>query len=99
MEENLLSKKELAARWGVNPKTIDRWVADGVISPCKKIPAIRFSPQHIAELEGVPLERFSPLLKRKMEGEIEELRRENVLLKQTLNNMVSAGLKVINYNT
>ena len=36
-------------------------------------------------------------MKKKMEREIEELKEENSLLKQTLNSMVSEGLKVINY--
>jgi len=58
---NLLTKKDLAEKWQVSEKSIDNWRQDGTVSACKGVPVIRFSPQYIAELEGVKLEKFSPL--------------------------------------
>jgi transcriptional regulator of NAD metabolism len=74
MEDKLLTKKDLAERWQVTTKTIENYISDGILVTCKGIPAIRFSPQYIAEIEGVKLEKFSPLERRRMERELEELR-------------------------
>ena len=60
----LLTTSQLAERWQVSNETIRNWKNEGVLQPAKGIPAIRFSMQHILELEGVKLEKFSPLLKR-----------------------------------
>lgn len=79
----LLTKKDLAERWQLDERTIDKYRADGIITSCQGIPAIRFTEQHIAELEGVKLEKFSPIERRRLEREIEELKQENTLLKQT----------------
>ena len=97
MDDELLTKKELIKRWKITQPTMDRWIREGVISPAKGIPSPRFPLRKVMELEGVKLEPFSPLLKKKMEREIEELKEENSRLKQTLNSMISEGLKVINY--
>ena len=51
--------------------------------------------QHILELEGVKLEKFSPLLKRKMERELEELREENQRLKKIIGNVLAETSQVI----
>ena len=73
----LLTQKDLAERWQVSVKTIERYREDKVIAPCKRLlPTIRFTLQHIEEIEGVELEQFSPLKRRKMGREIEELRRK-----------------------
>ena len=70
--DKLLTKKQLAERWQVTEKAIDNWRKEGILTPCKGIPAIRFSLQHIAELEGTKLEKFSPLERRKLERELDE---------------------------
>ncbi len=69
--EQLLTKKDLAQRWKVSLPTIDNYIADEIIAPIKNIPSIRFNPQYIAELEGVKLEKHSPLEWRRMEKELE----------------------------
>lgn len=52
--------------------------------------------QHIAELEGIKLEKFSPLEKRKLEEELEKVKRERDLYKSiVVNNLVECS-KVIN---
>lgn len=70
--DKLLTKKDLAEHWQVTVKAIDNWRKDGIITPCNGVPVIRFSPQYIAELDGVKLERFSPLERRRLERELEE---------------------------
>lgn len=68
----LLTKKDLSARWQITPQTVDVYIRDGIITPVKGIPSIRFTEQHISELEGLKMERFSPIQKRKLEKELEE---------------------------
>lgn len=96
MSNKLLTQKDLAERWQVTVKAIENWRKDGVITPVKGIPAIRFAPEYIAQLEGIKLERFSPLDKRRLELENERLKTENGQLKETLNKILVEGLKAIN---
>ncbi|ENK0839161.1 helix-turn-helix domain-containing protein [Clostridium botulinum] len=94
--DKLLTKKELAKRWQVAEKTIDNWRENGVLTPCGGIPAIRFSLQHIAELEGTKVEKFSPIERRRLEIENEKLKQENEKLKGILANVLSEVSKIIN---
>lgn len=95
VEDKLLSQKELAERWGVTVASIENWRKEGLIQAAKGVPVIRFTMQHILELEGVKLEKFSPLLKRKMERELEELREENQRLKKIIGNVLAETSQVI----
>ncbi|NFL75337.1 histidine kinase [Clostridium sporogenes] len=94
--DKLFTKRDLAERWQVTEKAIDNWRKDGILSPVKGIPSIRFNPEHIAELEGTKLEKFSPIQKRKLEKENEQLRLENEKLKGILANVLSETSKIIN---
>ena len=103
MEEKLLTKKNLATRWQVTIGTIDRWMNDGVLTPVEGIPSIRFTLQHILELEGVKLDKFSPLERRRLEREKEELqhevellKKENTELKEYVKAIVGNGVRFIN---
>jgi predicted site-specific integrase-resolvase len=70
--EQLLTKKNLAEHWQVTIQTIDSYIKDGLITPCNKVPCKgRFNPKYIAELDGVKLEKFSPLERRRLERELE----------------------------
>ena len=95
MENKLLTQKELAERWQVTEESIRNWRNEGIIQPAKGVPIIRFTMQHILELEGVKLEQFSPLLKRRMEREIEELQDENQKLKRIIGNVLRETSEVI----
>ena len=95
MENKLLTQKDLAERWQVTEETIRNWRNEGLIQTAKGVPVIRFTMQHILELEGVKLEKFSPLLKRKMERELEELREENQRLKKIIGNVLAETSQVI----
>jgi len=95
MEDKLFTQTDLAQRWQVSKTTIENWRKDGVIQPVKGIPAIRFSLPYILELEGVTLEQFSPLLKRKMERELKKLQEENKHLKGILSRILAETSQVI----
>ena len=82
--EALLTVKDLAKKWQVSEKTIREYINNGTLVPCKGIPSIRFSPKYIAELEGVQLEKFTQLERRKMQKEIQMLKNENENLKELL---------------
>ena len=91
----LLTRKDLAERWQVSEVTIDNWRKEGVLTPCKGIPAPRFSEQYVAELEGVKLERFSPLERKRLEREIEELQAENTKLKGIISRVLAETSQII----
>lgn len=80
----LLTQQDLADRWKVSVRAIENWRKEGILTPCKGIPAIRFTEQHILELEGIKLEKVSPLIYRKLEKELEETKHENEKLKGIL---------------
>lgn len=84
MGEKLLSVKDLSIRWQKDEGTIRRYVKEGILSSCKGVPGMMFHPSHIAQLEGVEMERFSPLEKRRLENEVEKFKRENEKLKIAL---------------
>ncbi|MBU3176058.1 histidine kinase [Clostridium estertheticum] len=70
----LLTKKDLATKWQVSEKAIDDYRNKGIITSVKGLPSVRFTSQHIAEIEGTKLERFSPIERKRLERENEELR-------------------------
>ncbi|MBY6878763.1 histidine kinase [Clostridium botulinum] len=96
MDNKLLTQKDLAERWQVSIKAIESYRQQGLITPVEGLPSIRFNPQHIAELEGTKLERFSPLERKRMEREIENLKQENEKLKGILSKVLSDVSEVIN---
>ena len=98
--DKLLTKKDLADRWQVTTVTIDRWVADGVISPVKGIPSVRFNLEHVLKLEGTETGKLSPLERRRLlkelkqlEGEKEKLEKENEDLKSYVRLVFGEGMK------
>lgn len=98
--DKLLTKQDLATRWQVSKTTIDRWVDDGVISPVKGLPSKRFNPEHILQLEGTEIGRLSPLERKRLlkeieqlEREKEELERENEELKDYIRLIFGHGVK------
>ena len=94
--KDLLTQSELAQRWQVTEESIRNWRNEGLIQTAKGVPVNQVpTMQHILELEGVKLEQFSPLLKRRMERELEELREENQKLKKILGNVLAETSQVI----
>lgn len=93
--DKLLTQKDLAERWQVSIKAIESYRQQGLITPVEGIPSIRFNPQHIAELEGTRLERFSPIERKRLEREVEDLKQENEKLKCILSQTLATLAPVI----
>ena len=96
----LLTKQDLAKRWQVSTTTIDRWTNDGIISPVKGLPSIRFNLEHVLQLEGTEIGRLSPLERKRLEKKIEqlekekeELEKENEELKDYVRTIFGHGVK------
>lgn len=81
---SVLTRKELAARWKVAERTIIDWENQKVLSRCKGIPKPMYALQHVMELEGVTLDKMSPLERRRLERQIAELQQENNRMKVVL---------------
>ena len=94
MNEKLLTQEELAERWQVSKRAIENWRKQGVITPAKGVPVIRFTEKHILELEGVRLEKVSPLIMKRLEKENEVLLEENKQLKSILANIAAESSKL-----
>jgi hypothetical protein len=93
--ERLLTQKDLAERWQVTVQSIENCRKEGFITPVKGVPGIRFNPEQIAALEIVKLEKFSPLERRKLERENEELKKDNERLKGIVANILVESSKLI----
>lgn len=95
--DKLLTTKDLAERWQVSERTINDYKSQGIITPVKGLPCIRYNSEYISELEGAKLEKLSPLERRKLEREVEEwkeraLKAESVLAK--LNMVITEAVYV-----
>ena len=93
--DRLLTQQDLADRWQVTVNTIRDWRLQGIITPVKGIPAIRFTEQHIAELEGIKLEKVSPLQVKRLERELEQTKKENERLKGIIANVIAETSQVL----
>lgn len=93
--DKLLTQQDLARRWQVSVRAIENWRKEGVLQPAKGIPAIRFTPEHVAELEGVELKKTSPLQVKRLERELEELRRENEELQGIIARILAESSRVL----
>lgn len=76
MEKVLLTQKELAERWNCSVQSIEGHRKSGILKQCPNVPGIRYHIDHIMELEEVKLEKFSPVYRRKLENENEQLKQE-----------------------
>lgn len=99
MEGKLLTVSDLAARWQLSEKAIRNYIADGTLVPCKGIPSIRFSPQYIAELEGIPIEKITQLERKQLQKEINILKQQNETLKNLLREYQAINVKSLSILT
>lgn len=92
----LLNVKELAKRWNCDERTIRAYIQDKILIPCKNVPGVKFHPKHIAELEGIELEKFSPLERRRMQQKIEDLETIVKLQNEQLRKVAMLGTESMN---
>lgn len=81
--DKLLTKRDLAERWQVSERTIDDYRLQGIIVPVKGLPCIRFNLQYIEKIEGCIPEKTT-LRERKLERELENVKKERDDLKNTI---------------
>lgn len=94
----LLTKSELAKRWSVDTRTIDKWERNNIIQRVKGIPVPRYNIEHILKIEETDISEFSPLERKKLERENEKLKLENENLKNILNNIFIESSKIVKFN-
>ncbi len=92
----LLTVKDLSKRWQCSERAIREYVSDGTITQCKGVPGVKFHPKHIAELEGVGLDKFSPLERRKLLQRIEDLETVVKLQSEQLRKVAMLGTESMN---
>ena len=96
--KTVLSKAELADRWGVNQRTIDKWEQEKIIKRVEGIPTPRYSVREIEVIEsGTELNEFTRFDKKRLENEIKRLRNENENLKNVLSNILAESSKIIEF--
>jgi hypothetical protein len=93
--EKLLTKKDLSERWQVSEQAIDDYRSKGIIIAVRGLPSIRFNPQHIAEIEGTKLDRFSPLERRNLENEIEMLKQKLITYEEARTDLLIIASRII----
>lgn len=91
----LLTKKDLSQRWQVSERTIDQYREDGVITPIKGIPCVRYNLRYIQQIEECIPEKTT-LRERKLEKELQEVINERDYLKSILANILAQSTKAIN---
>ena len=93
--DKLLTQQDLADRWQVSVRAIEQWRKQGVLQPCKQVPAIRFHPSHIEDMEGVEKKPVSPLQVKRLERELEAAKAENEELRGILARVLAEASRVI----
>ena len=90
----LLTQRDIAERWQLSVRAVEDCRKAGLITAVNGVPRIRFNPQHIEELEGTKLERFSPFERKRLEIENEGLRQTNEKYKAIITKIVAAGAEI-----
>lgn len=85
-EKTLISREELAQRWDITTRTVINYEQEGVITRIPGIPAPRYNMQEILKLEGAELNPLSPMERRRLEKEIEQVKKERDLYKSKVEN-------------
>lgn len=94
--KTLISREELAERWGVSTQSVINYEKDGVITRNPNIPAPRYSLDEICRLEGTELNAMSPLERRRLENLIKKQEDEIAALKKVLTKFTTLGAESMN---
>ena len=94
--DKLLTQKDVAERWQLTVRAVENCRKAGTITAVKGVPGIRFSLQQIEALEGIKLDRFSPLERKKLEREIETLKEKIKIYEDVRTTILAASTKIIN---
>ena len=97
MKTVLLSIADLAERWQCNTRTISKYISEGKLQPCIGLPKVLFREDYIEQLEGVKLDRLSPLERRKLVNKIEELESRINMQNEILIKLSMLGAECMNF--
>lgn len=98
MEKTLLTRKELAQRWGVSTKVIKNYEDDGIISRVQKFPTPKYNVLSIMKIEGLEeLNPLSPMERRRLEREIDALKAKVNSQNELLRKYSLLGAETINF--
>ena len=102
MEQTLLTRKDLAERWGISTSTVDRRVREGLISPVDGHKTPQFNLFDVLKVEGTDTSKMSPFERRRLEREVQELEQkvleleeENKSIKRQLTNVVAEIMPIL----
>ena len=102
MDQSLLSKQQLAERWGISASTLDRRIREGIIKPVKGYGHPKFNLEDILKAEGTDYSKMSPFERRKLEQEKAELEQkvmrleeENQRIKRQMTNVVAEIMPIL----
>ena len=84
MNHQMLTQTDLAKRWGVDRKTIINWMAEKKINPNKATNMFPLDYIEAIERENIDIETVSAFALRAKDRRIEQLEKENAMLKSTL---------------
>lgn len=94
--KNLVTRQELAERWGCNTDSIAKIEAQGCLPRCPHVPGIRYRMMDVLRCEGVEDQNpMSPFERKRLESEIQERDEEIRQLKEKIR-MATAALFAIN---
>lgn len=95
MEQVLLSREDVAKRWGVTMQTVINYENSGIITRISSIPTPRYKLKEILDIEGTSFSQMSPLERRRLVKENEKLKEENNILKSQLQKFAMLGTESI----
>ncbi|MBK5243354.1 histidine kinase [Clostridium sp.] len=92
----LLTQKNIADRWQLTVRAVENCRKAGVITAVKGVPGIRFNLHHIEAIEDTKPDRFSPLERRKLEREIDQLKQKLAIYEDVRAVLLNASSRMIN---
>lgn len=93
MEQALLSRQDLAKRWGFSDtRVLINYEQSGILKRVPKIPVPRYSLRQIEEIEsvGIDINPLSPIERRRLERELEQVKKERDFYKSKIDNIKAA---------
>lgn len=96
MEQTLISRKELAERWGVTTRTIINYEESGIITRNLKFDKPYYYLEEIQSIDNYKPNPLSHFERKRLENENKELRDKINILENTLVKVVNVGTESMN---
>lgn len=93
MEElEVLTKQQVAEKFQVSVRTIDRMIQRGTLKPARNLPGVRFTVEHIMDVLELGPDKVKSIEVKKLKRELEEKRAENEMLKRKMDELKKIAL-------